>query len=71
MIDKTQLAWWVGLVTFVSIALTGQAELIREPWHHYLSVIGIIGTAITGYCLKPPNSSENKVSESKLKEINK
>lgn len=51
--DRKQIAWLVGLVTFVCSAILGQAELIGEPWHHWLSVISIIGTAVTGYMLQP------------------
>ena len=56
--DRRQIAYFVGLVTCVCGALVGQAELIGEPWHHYLSIAGIVGTAITGYLLQPPSSKE-------------
>lgn len=52
--SRTQIAYWVGLVSFVCAALLGQAEMIGEPWHHYLSIAGIVGTAVSGYLLQPP-----------------
>lgn len=35
-----------GVLLAVVTALIGQAELIGEPWHHYLSIIGIVLTAV-------------------------
>lgn len=49
-----QLSWLIGLITFVSTALIGQAELLGEPWRHYVTVLAIIGTAITAYMLQHP-----------------
>lgn len=43
-----QFLLWVMLISAVSTALVGQAELIGEPWHHYISVIGIAATAVSG-----------------------
>jgi hypothetical protein len=50
----SQLAWLIGLVTCVCLAILGQAELVGEPWRHYLSVGAIVGTAMTGYMLQHP-----------------
>lgn len=44
--------WWLGLVAAVSMALTGQADLLPHPWHHWLSVLGIASTAASGYMLE-------------------
>ncbi len=52
--DRSQLAYFAGLIAFVCTALIGQGELIGEPWHHWISIVGIIGTAISGYLLQPP-----------------
>lgn len=50
----TQLAWFIGLITFVCAALLGQAELLGEPWRHYVTIGAVIGTAISGYMLQHP-----------------
>lgn len=50
----SQVAWFIGLVTFVCTAILGQAELIGEPWRHVVAVLAIIGTAATGYMLQHP-----------------
>ena len=39
-------AWKVmSLGAFISLTVTGQAELIGEPWRHYVTVIGVICSA--------------------------
>jgi hypothetical protein len=57
-ISRTQVAYLVGLITCVVAAVLGQAELVGEPWHHYLSLVGIVGTAVNGYLLQPPRDSD-------------
>lgn len=49
-----QFGWWVGLVTCVSGALVGQAELLAEPYRHYVTIAFVAGTAISGYMLQRP-----------------
>lgn len=52
-------AWKViGLVAAVSGALVGQAELIGEPWHHYLSIAGIVATAFIAWNIKQHPTKE-------------
>lgn len=53
--------YWVGLVASVLTALAGQAEIIPEPWRHYVSVLGIIGSAINGYMIQRPPSTADVV----------
>ena len=50
----TQIAWLCGLVAFVCTTLIGQAELIGEPWRHYVTVGGVLATAIAGFMLQHP-----------------
>ncbi len=59
-IDKTQAAWFIGLVACICGAVVGQAELIGEPWRHYVSVLFIAATAASGYMLQPPRNSESR-----------
>lgn len=42
-----------GLLASVTGALYGQAELVGEPWRHYLSVVCIASTAGFGFLLGP------------------
>jgi hypothetical protein len=49
-----QLAWFVSLLTCVTTALVGQAELLGEPWRHYVTVGAVIMTALSGFMLKNP-----------------
>lgn len=51
---SSQVRWIVGLVTCVCGALLGQAELVGEPWRHYLTISFIIGTAVSGYMVQRP-----------------
>lgn len=50
-----EVAYLMGLLTCVCGAVLGQAELIGEPWRHYVSVGFIVGTAVTGYLMKSPS----------------
>lgn len=52
-LERLQIAYFVGLVTCVAGALLGQAELVGEPWRHWLSIASIVGTAVNGYLLQP------------------
>jgi len=58
--SRLQIAYFVGLIACVSGALLGQAELVGEPWHHYLSVLSIAGTAVTGYLMQPPRDPTDR-----------
>lgn len=49
---KAQLWKAVSLVAAVSAALIGQAELIGEPWRHWLSILAIVATALIAWNLK-------------------
>lgn len=47
-----QIVKWCGLVAFLATTIIGQAELIGEPWRHYVTVIGVLCTALCGYLLE-------------------
>ena len=55
----SQIAWLVGLVAFVCTGLIGQAELLGEPWRHYVTVVSFIATAISGFMLQHPWDSQS------------
>lgn len=50
-----QVAYFIGLITCICGAVLGQAELLGEPFRHYISVAFIAGTAITGFLIKTPS----------------
>jgi len=52
-----ELGKFCGLVAFVSIAIIGQAELIGEPWRHYVTVIAVITSAAWAYGMHPASVS--------------
>ena len=41
------------MIAFPSAAVIGQAELIGEPWRHYVTVTAIVCTAVWAYCMRP------------------
>lgn len=43
----------LGLLASITGALYGQAELVGEPWRHYLSGVCIAATAGFGFLLGP------------------
>lgn len=51
----SQIAWLLALVSAVCTALIGQAELLGEPWRHYVTTVSVIATAISGFMLQRPN----------------
>ena len=48
-----ELGRFAGLVGCVCVAILGQAELVGEPWRHYITVTAIVCTAVWGYGMKP------------------
>ena len=48
-----ELGKFAGLIGCVSAAVLGQAELIGEPYRHWLTVTAIICTAVWAYCMRP------------------
>ena len=42
----------VALLAALSAALLGQAELIGEPYHHYLSIAGIVSGTLIAWNIK-------------------
>lgn len=51
----SQIVWLCGLASSVCGALIGQAELLGEPTRHYVTVIFIVMTALSGYMLQRPS----------------
>jgi hypothetical protein len=51
---STEAKFWAGMVASILVAIAGQAEVLPEPWRHYASIGGIVGTAVTGYMLRSP-----------------
>lgn len=51
--------YWVGMLASVCVTLAGQAEVIPEPYRHWVSILGIVGTAITGYMIRRPPADLN------------
>lgn len=51
---KGQVAWIASLVVCVCGALLGQAELIGEPYRHVLTILMIVGTAVSGFMVQRP-----------------
>lgn len=44
----TRNAWWaLGSLLAAVTAIAGQAELLPEPWRHYVTVAGVLATALT------------------------
>lgn len=48
-----QFKYWLGLFASVATAVAGQSHLVPEPYQHWVSLLGIIGTAVTAYLIKP------------------
>lgn len=48
-----ELGKFCGLIATVAIAIIGQAELIGEPWRHYVTVTAIVTTAVWAYGTHP------------------
>jgi hypothetical protein len=49
-----------GLAAFVCTSLIGQAELIGEPWRHYVTVGGVLMTAMAGFMVQHPWDGEER-----------
>ncbi len=53
-----ELGKFAGLIGVICVAIVGQAELIGEPWRHYVTVTAIISGAIWAYGMKPKSLLE-------------
>jgi hypothetical protein len=51
---NAQIGWIAGLITCVCGALLGQAELLGEPYRHWVAITAIVGTAVSGYMIQRP-----------------
>lgn len=51
-----QLVKFIGLGVCMAGAVVGQAELIGEPWRHYVTVGFVLGTAYLGWITKKGNT---------------
>ena len=51
---------WVGLVASIAGVVVGQAEIIPEPYRHYLTLIATLSTAVLGVLIRltPPTTKE-------------
>ena len=70
---SSQIAWLVGLVTFVSTTMISENSLVS--YHKYISMISVIGTEISGYMLEHPwdghERRKEKLREAHLRHINR
>lgn len=55
-IDRQDVKWVAGLIAAVCTALIGQAEVIPEPYRHYVTIAGLVATVISGYAITPAGS---------------
>jgi len=46
--------WWVGLVAAICVSVAGQTDSLPHVLRHVLSLIGIVGTAISAYMIDRP-----------------
>ena len=46
--------WWVGLVAAICVSVAGQTDSLPHVLKHVLSLIGIVGTAISAYMIDRP-----------------
>lgn len=53
-----ELGKFAGLLAFVCIAILGQAELVGEPYRHWITVTSILCSAIWAYCMRPKSLKE-------------
>lgn len=54
--STSQGLWLAGMVSAICTALIGQAELLGEPWRHYVTVVSVIASAVSGFMLQRPGS---------------
>lgn len=55
-----QILYFISMLACVATAVAGQAEAISEPWRHYVSIVGIVGTAVSAFMLQHPWSGHER-----------
>lgn len=68
MLRPSDIKWFAGLIACICGALIGQAELVGEPWRHWISVLFIACTAISGYMIRGNDSAAPIVNSNTIKE---
>ena len=46
-------AWIIGLIASVFTAVAGVANTFPDPYNRIMALMGVIGTAISGYMAQP------------------
>ena len=62
-------AWVIGLVASVLAALAGIAETFPAPWDRVLALLGVIGTAVTGYMAQRPREAWSDDKRTAMREF--
>lgn len=57
---RRQLGKLLWLAASMLVAIGGQAELLGEPWRHYVTVLAICSTAYLGVLVKHRASTEGE-----------
>jgi hypothetical protein len=50
--------YWVGLLASIFAALSADTTLFPPSWHSWLTLLGVLGTAINGYMIQRPGPND-------------
>jgi len=57
---NTEIALWLGLAASVLSALGAQANLFPDPWKAPITLLGVVGTAVTGWLVRSPRGTSDE-----------
>lgn len=66
---SANMVWIIGLIASVLAAVAGIAETFPAPWDRVLALLGVIGTAITGYMAQRPREAWSEEKRSAVREL--
>lgn len=56
-IRTSEAVKFIGLIGSLALALSGQANLLREPYDKIMTIVGISATTIFSFLMHPPRNS--------------
>lgn len=53
------MVWTLGLISSV-VTVLGSETFIQDRYHHWITLVGVITTAVSGYMIQHPWNGRNR-----------
>ena len=55
---SAEVALWLGLAASILTAVSAQADVFPEGWRPWVTILGIVGTAVSGWLIRTPRGDK-------------